>query len=76
MSASNTRLGPHRVPRIACGKCGTEHHYDARGGHCRECFGFLRAATLEEHEQFTDFLVWNSRHRERERDNTNGGESR
>lgn len=66
----NTRLGPHRVPRIACGKCGTKHHYDAAHGEyigrCRECAGFLRRPTEAEHEQFTDFLVWNSAHYERE----------
>lgn len=62
----NTRLGPHRVPTIECGKCGTEHHYDAAigeyQGRCRECYGFLRRPTEAEHEKFTDFLVWNSRH--------------
>jgi len=62
----NTRLGPHRVPRIECKKCGTTHHYDARGGRCRDCFAFLREATDEEHEKFTDFLVWKSLHRDTE----------
>lgn len=63
---SGRRLGPHRVPRIACGNCGTKHHYDAASGeyqgNCRECWGFLRRPTDTEHEQFSDFLVWNSRH--------------
>lgn len=45
-------------PTIECKKCGTEHHFDARGGHCRECNGFLREATQEEHEQFGRFLEW------------------
>ena len=66
MSVSNTRLGPHRVPQIACGKCGTKHHIDAttleERGRCRECSGFLRRPTDTEQEKFTDFLVWNSRH--------------
>lgn len=64
----NTRLGPHKVPRIGCGKCGTKHHYDAAIGeyigHCRNCSAFLRRPTEAEHEKFTDFLVWNSNHME------------
>lgn len=67
---ARTRLGPHKVPRITCGKCGTSHHYDiAIGeyqGQCHECGGYLRRPTEEEHEQFTDFLVWNANHLERE----------
>ncbi|QCC57344.1 hypothetical protein [Natrinema thermotolerans] len=47
-------------PTITCNNCGTEHHYDARGGHCRECNGYLREATPEEHEQFGEFLEWNT----------------
>lgn len=68
MSGTDHRLGPHRVPKIDCGKCGAEHHYDARNSYCRECGGFLREATEAEHEQFTEFLVWNSRHLDAERD--------
>ena len=62
----NRRLGPHKVPRIECKCCGTEHHYDAAHGseigHCRNCSAFLRRPTEAEHEKFTDFLVWNSQH--------------
>jgi hypothetical protein len=62
-------LGPHRVPRIECGRCGTEHHFDAANGEflgrCRECSAFLRRPTDAERKQFTDFLVWNMLHRER-----------
>lgn len=65
------RLGPHTVPRVECGKCGTEHHIDATTGEfqgrCRNCYGFLRRPTEAEQEQFTDFLVWNSRHYDAER---------
>lgn len=63
---ARVRLGPHKVPRIPCGNCGTEHHYDiAHGeylGHCRECGSYLRRPTEAEHQQFTEFLVWNSEH--------------
>lgn len=65
-------LGPHRVPRIECGNCGHEHHIDAASGdyrnHCVECSAFLREPTQAEEWKFTDFLVWNSRHLEREVD--------
>jgi len=71
------RLGPHYVPSIECGKCGTSHHYDAASGEypgrCRECSAFLRRPTKAEHEQFTDFLVWNSLHHDRDADH--GGEA-
>lgn len=64
--ASACRLGPHRVPRIGCERCGEKHHYDAAHGEylgqCRECGAFLRRPTEAEHEKFADFLVWNSRH--------------
>lgn len=70
---TGTRFGPHKVPRIPCGNCETKHHYDAaRGeyqGHCRNCNAYLRRPTDAEHKQFTDFLVWNSRHLDREREN-------
>lgn len=85
-SLSRFRLGPHRVPLIACGNCGTEHHYDAASGEyqgqCRECSAFLRRPTQAEHDKFTEFLLWNSRHKEREWDRdraeakTDGGGSR
>jgi hypothetical protein len=69
LSATRSRrLGPHRVPRIACENCGTEHHIDAAAGeflgHCCECSAFLRRPTDAEQEQFADFLDWNERHRE------------
>jgi len=71
---SGRRLGPHQVPRIECGQCGTSHHYDAPTGEyqgrCRNCYAFLRRPTEAEHEQFTDFLVWNSKHNDRERGQT------
>lgn len=66
LGSFNTRFGPHRPPYIPCSNCGTEHHYDAAHGEylgqCRECGAFLRRPTEAEHEKFTDFLVWNSRH--------------
>jgi len=78
----NIRLGPHKPPRIECGKCGTEHHYDATNGEfigrCRNCLGFLRRPTEAEHEQFTEFLVWNDRHLNAETDGepiTDGGQA-
>ena len=62
----DTRLGPHRVPQIKCTKCGTSHSYHAANGeyigHCRNCWGFLRRPTQAEHDKFSDFLVWKSRH--------------
>lgn len=65
---SQTRLGPHRVPRIECGKCGTEHHIDAATteyqGRCSECFGFLRRPTDAEHSKFYEFMDWKARHTE------------
>lgn len=58
------RHGPHQPPYIGCGNCGTEHHYDAATGEfqgrCRDCGNFLRRPREAEHEQFTEFLVWNS----------------
>lgn len=63
-------LGPYRPPYITCGKCGKEHHYDAAIGEylgrCFECSAFLRRPTQAEHEQFNNFLAWNSSHAERE----------
>jgi len=67
----NRILGPHIVPYIECGKCGTENHYDATIGdyigHCRECNGYLRRPTDAEHKQMTEFIVWKHKHMERER---------
>lgn len=64
---SEIRLGPHKVPRIACSRCGVSHHYDAAigeyQGHCRECSGFLRRPSESEQQKMTEFVVWNSRHR-------------
>lgn len=68
-------LGPHYVPHIACGKCGTQHHIDAAAGEyqgrCAECSGYLRRPTEAEERQFWDFLEWNMKHREAQA----GGES-
>ncbi|MCF2165390.1 hypothetical protein [Halobacterium salinarum] len=70
--SSNRRLGPHRVPRIACGKCGHEHHIDAttgeHQGRCSECWAFLRRPTNEETKKFSDFMDWKARHAERDAD--------
>lgn len=67
---TDRRFGPFRVPRIACGKCGTEHHIDAttlsEQGTCRECSAYLRRPTEAEQREFTDFLEWNMRHSEHE----------
>lgn len=72
VNGTGHRLGPHEPPYIACGKCGTEHHYDvAHGeyqGRCHECSGYLRRPTEVEHELFTEFLVWNSLHLDAEVD--------
>ena len=72
----NIRLGPHKVPRIECNKCGTEHHYDAANGEylgrCRNCSAYLRRPREAEHEKFTDFLVWNSRHLDTATDQSGG----
>jgi hypothetical protein len=61
-------LGPHRVPHIECGKCGTKHHIDAASGeyqgHCRECFGFLRRPTEAEEQAFYRFMEWKMKHME------------
>ncbi|MFC6785424.1 hypothetical protein [Halobaculum halobium] len=77
-STRRRRLGPHRVPRIACENCGTEHHIDAAAGefigHCRECSAFLRRPTRVEERQFAEFLDWNERHREAARDRRGDGE--
>jgi Zn-finger protein len=63
------RLGPHYVPTIPCGKCGTEHHIDATTGeyigHCSNCSAFLRRPNDAEEQQFIDFLDWNMRHADR-----------
>jgi len=73
MSDHRHRLGPHRPPRIECGKCGEEHHYDhalredGMPGICPTCSAFLREPTEAEHEQFTAFLAWNTKHQERDR---------
>jgi len=69
---TDRRLGPHRVPRIVCKKCGTKHHYDAAGGHCAECSGFLREATDAETRQFADFMDWNYRHLRADSDRSGG----
>lgn len=65
----NRRLGPHKVPRIECSNCGTEHHIDAASGeyigHCRECNAFLRRPTQAEEDKFADFIEWNFLHGER-----------
>jgi len=53
------RGGPP-CPTIECGNCGREHHYDAAGGICSGCAGFLRDSTEEEDRQFAEFLKWNS----------------
>ena len=59
-------LGPHRVPRIECGRCGHGHHIDATTGeyqgHCEECYGFLRRPTDEELGKFYAFMDWKARH--------------
>lgn len=34
---------------VVCSACGTEHHTDAGGEHCRECAAFLPEATDEQH---------------------------
>lgn len=61
-------LGPHRVPRIECGKCGHEHHIDAATtefqGRCSDCYGFLRRPTEAEKRRFYDFMDWKARHQE------------
>ena len=62
--------GPFYVPRIECGKCGTEHHIDAASGEyqgrCRGCAGYLRRPTDEEEREFWNFLDWQIRHDERD----------
>lgn len=66
-------MGPHRVPRIECGKCGHEHHIDcATGeyqGRCAECYGFLRRPTESEKRRFYDFMDRKARLSEMEREN-------
>jgi len=63
------QYGPHYVPRIACKKCGKEHHIDAASpagqeeGRCYECSGFLREPTEAEERQFYDFMEWKDAHR-------------
>lgn len=80
-------LGPHRVPMISCSNCGTEHHPDAArsssdesGSQCRECSAYLRDPTETEERQFTHFIVWNGRHLDRDREDseilTDGGQAR
>lgn len=65
-------LGPHRVPRIECGRCGHGHHIDATTGeyqgHCEECYGFLRRPTDEELGKFYAFMDWKARHVEADTD--------
>jgi hypothetical protein len=74
----NSRLGPHKVPKIKCKNCGRENHYDhalseeGMPGVCPNCNSFLREPTDEEHEKFTDFLVWNSRHLDAATDQSGG----
>lgn len=64
MTPTGRKMGPQTVPRIPCGKCGTEHHPDATNGEyqgrCRECMAFLRRPTETERRRFTDFIVWKS----------------
>jgi ribosomal protein S27E len=49
------------VPRIACGKCGKEHHIDATAqeflGRCNDCSAFLRRPTDAERQQFLEFVT-------------------
>lgn len=72
-------FGPHRVPRIECGKCGHEHHIDAATGEyqgrCSNCYGFLRRPTDAEQRRFYDFIGWKARYTEARID-SNGGDSR
>jgi hypothetical protein len=69
---TNIRLGPHYVPRIDCGKCGTSHHIDAANGEyvgrCSECSGFLRRPTDADLDQFHEFIVWKGLHMDRDAD--------
>lgn len=72
--AADIRHGPHRVPRVECSNCGEEHHPDAASptvdglkSQCRVCGSFLRRTTPEEDEKFTEFILWNGSHLERER---------
>jgi hypothetical protein len=69
VTLARRRLGPHYVPRIACGRCGREHHIDAASGEfqgaCHDCSGYLRRPTEAEEQQFHDFLEWNMRHADR-----------
>lgn len=65
------RLGPHLLPTIECGQCGTEHHRDTAASgfypaNCRECGAFIRRPTEAEEQQFGEFLFWNGAHMERE----------
>jgi Zn-finger protein len=72
VSPPDRRLGPHYVPTIPCGKCGTEHHIDATTGEyigrCVDCSAFLRRPNEAEEQQFIDFLDWNTRHADRDRE--------
>lgn len=60
--ASDFRHGPHRPPRIECGKCGQEHHIDAATGeyqgHCSECYGFLPRPSDPQLAKFYEFMAW------------------
>lgn len=47
---------------IVCSKCGTAHHIDAAGGHCRECSAFLPAATEHQQHLFTKRMEQQIRH--------------
>jgi len=58
---------PPECVYIECEKCGTENHYDAAHsttdpgpGRCHNCSGYLREPTEAEHEQFTEFLKYNT----------------
>jgi len=66
--ARQSVMGPHRVPRIECGKCGHEHHIDCATteyqGRCTECYAFLRRPTEVENRKFYDFMDWKARHAE------------
>jgi len=74
----NRRLGPHKPPRITCKNCGRENHYDhalpedGGPGVCPNCNSFLRQPNEAEHEQFTDFYVWNSQHFNADTDRSEG----
>lgn len=67
--------GPHRVPRIGCGRCGHKHHIDATTGEyqgrCAECYAFLRRPTEVEKRAFYRFMDWKARWTEHQRGGPN-----